>query len=41
MLDITSDAPSSIEGRGDSDYFRIWVSGVTVNHIEGAESPVH
>ena len=40
-LEITSDAPSSVEGRGDSGYFRAWVSGVTVNHIEGAESPLH
>jgi hypothetical protein len=40
-LEISSDAPSSVEGRGDSGYFRMWVSGATVNHIEGAESPLH
>ena len=41
VIEVTSDAPSSVEGRGDSGYFRVWVSGATVNHIEGAESPVH
>lgn len=40
-LEITSDAPSRVEGRGDSGYFRVWVAGATVNHIEGAESPLH
>ncbi len=40
-LEVTSDAPSSVEGHGDSGYFRVWISGATVNHIEGAESPVH
>src|SRR5258708_6847549 len=41
LLEVTSDAQSSVEGRGDSGYFRVWVSGATVNHIEGAETPVH
>lgn len=40
-LDITSDAPASVEGHGDSGYFRMWRTGATVNHIEGAESPLH
>jgi hypothetical protein len=40
-LEITAEAPSSLEGRGDSGYFRVWRTGAIVNHIEGAESPVH
>src|SRR5260370_36425110 len=40
-LEITSEAPSSVAGHGDSGYFRMWISGVTVNHIEGADSPLH
>jgi hypothetical protein len=40
-LEITPDGPSSVEGHGDNGYFRVWVSGATVNHIEGAESPLH
>jgi len=41
VLEITSEAPSSVEGHGDSGYFRVWRTGVTVNHIEGSESPLH
>jgi len=40
-LEITSEGPSSLEGRGESGYFRVWRTGATVNHIEGTESPVH
>jgi hypothetical protein len=40
-LEISSDAPSSIAGRGDSGYFRVWRTGATVNHIEGSESPLN
>jgi hypothetical protein len=40
-LEITPDGPSSVEGHADNGYFRVWVSGATVNHIEGAESPLH
>src|SRR6266852_7036031 len=40
-LEITSESPSSVAGHGDSGYFRVWISGATVNHIEGAESPLH
>jgi hypothetical protein len=39
-LEITSEAPGRVEGRGDSGYFRVWVDGVKVNQIEGWKSPV-
>lgn len=41
MLEINSDTPTALEGRGDSGYFRIWLTGATVNHLEGLKSPVH
>jgi hypothetical protein len=41
MLDIVSTKDTSIEGRGDSGYFRTWVDGATVRHIEGWKSPLH
>jgi hypothetical protein len=39
-LEITSETPERVEGRGDSGYFRVWVDGVTVNQIEGWKTPV-
>lgn len=41
MLEISSDTPTALEGQGDSGYFRIWLTGTTVNHLEGSKSPVH
>ena len=40
-LEITSDSPSELSGRGDSGYFRMWLAGATVNHLEGWKNPVH
>ena len=39
-LEIASETPERVEGRGDSGYFRVWVDGVTVNQIEGWKTPV-
>jgi hypothetical protein len=34
-LEITSETPERVEGRGDSGYFQVWLDGVTVNQLEG------
>jgi hypothetical protein len=39
-LEITSETPAQVEGRGDSGYFRVWVDGVKVNQLEGWKAPV-
>jgi hypothetical protein len=39
-LEITSETPDRVEGRGDSGYFRVWVDGVKVNQLEGWKSAV-
>jgi hypothetical protein len=39
-LEITSETPVLVEGRGDSGYFRIWMDGETVHQIEGWKTPV-
>jgi hypothetical protein len=39
-VEITSETPERLEGRGDSGYFRVWVDGVMVNQIEGWKTPV-
>jgi hypothetical protein len=31
----------TLEGHGDAGYFRVWIDGVTVNHLEGWASPLH
>jgi hypothetical protein len=41
MLEITAETPSSLEGRGDSGYFRVWREGSRVSHLEGWKSPLH
>jgi hypothetical protein len=41
QLEITTETASELSGRGDSGYFRTWISGATVNHVEGLQSPVH
>jgi len=40
-LEMESQTPSGLFGHGDSGYFRAWLDGSTVNHIEGAKSPLH
>ncbi len=39
-LEIASETPDRLEGRGDSGYFRVWMSGDTVNQIEGWKTPL-
>jgi hypothetical protein len=39
-LEIASETPDRVEGRGDSGYFRVWVDGVKVNQLEGWKTPV-
>jgi hypothetical protein len=41
QLDIESQTATRIEGRGDDTYFRVWIEGATVRHLEGLKSPVH
>jgi len=41
MLEMASDTDSSLEGRADTGYFRVWLAGATVNHLEGWKSPLH
>jgi hypothetical protein len=40
-LDMESQTASELTGHGDSGYFRAWLDGSTVNHIEGSKSPLH
>jgi hypothetical protein len=40
-LEIESDTPTRLEGRGDTGYFKVWVDGATVQHLEGWKSSVH
>ncbi|MGD0302736.1 MAG: hypothetical protein ABSE86_37170 [Bryobacteraceae bacterium] len=40
-LDMESQTASELTGHGDSGYFRAWLDGSTVNHIEGWKSPLH
>jgi len=40
-LEIQSQNGSEIFGRGDNGYFRLWVEGKTVNHLEGWPTPLH
>jgi hypothetical protein len=39
-LEIASETPERLEGRGDSGYFRVWIEGSTVNQIEGWKTPL-
>ena len=39
--DSAPDSRRELEGRGDSGYFRVWLDGATVNHLEGWKSPLH
>ncbi len=41
QLDIESQTATRIEGRGDGGYFRAWIEGATVKHLEGLRSPLH
>jgi len=38
-VEITTQTPERVEGRGGSGYFRVWVDGETVNQIEGWKTP--
>ncbi len=38
---IETASDTQIEGHGDAGYFRVWIDGATVNHIEGWASPLH
>jgi hypothetical protein len=40
-VEIQSQTAWAVEGRGDSGYFRVWIEGATVNHLEGWKSPLH
>ena len=40
-LDFQSQTAARLEGRGDSGYFRVWIEGATVKHLEGWQSPLH
>jgi len=35
VFEITAETASSMEGRGDSGPFRVWIEGASVNHLEG------
>jgi hypothetical protein len=37
-VEFESQTPSELAGHGDSGYFRTWLDGATVNHIEGWKS---
>ena len=40
-VEMQSETASELTGHGDSGYFRTWLDGATVNHIEGLKSPLH
>jgi hypothetical protein len=40
-VEFASQTPSELAGHGDSGYFRTWLDGSTVNHIEGWKSQLH
>lgn len=40
-LEIESETDSAIAGHGDTGYFRAWIEGTTVSHLEGLQSPVN
>ena len=40
-LEITSETPTRLEGRGDTGYFEAWIEGATVQHLEGWRTPLH
>jgi hypothetical protein len=39
-LEPATETPDSWAGRGDSGYFRVWITGETVNQIEGWKTPL-
>jgi hypothetical protein len=39
-LQIQSQTATRVEGRGDAGYFRVWLDGAAVNHLEGWKSPL-
>jgi len=40
-IEFETEAPSELAGHGDRGYFRTWLDGSTVNHIEGWKSRLH
>ncbi len=40
-VEFESETPSQLAGHGDPGYFRTWLDGATVNHIEGWKSSLH
>ncbi|HYL35052.1 MAG TPA: hypothetical protein VEV17_03965 [Bryobacteraceae bacterium] len=40
-LEIQSQTASEVAGRGDSGYFRFWIDGDVVSHLEGWKTPLH
>ncbi len=38
QLEITSQTSSRLEGRGDAGFFRVWMDGATVYHLEGLKN---
>ena len=41
MVEFSSDTDSALEGHADTGYFRVWLEGATVNHLEGWKSRLH
>jgi hypothetical protein len=39
-LEIGKETPESVEGHGDSGYFRVWIERDTVNQMEGWKTPI-
>ena len=40
-VEMQSETPYELAGHSDAGYFRTWLVGATVNHIEGSKSPLH
>jgi hypothetical protein len=40
-VEMQSETASELAGHSDSGYFRTWLEGATVNHIEGLKSPLN
>jgi hypothetical protein len=38
---IEPETDSTLEGHSEAGYFRVWIDGATVNHLEGWASPLH
>ncbi|HLH00376.1 MAG TPA: hypothetical protein VKX49_28990 [Bryobacteraceae bacterium] len=40
-LDFNAQTASKLEGHSNTGYFRVWLDGATVKHLEGWRSPLH